>query len=207
MNFLAHLYLSGDISDIKIGNFIADGVRGKQSKTFSTQIQQGILLHRAIDTFTDAHTCVDTSIARLQSTQGRFAPVVVDIFYDHFLAKNWQTYHKQPLAEYAQEFYTFVRTYWEILPQRVREVVFYMEKQDWLYNYASIKGMTKAFEGMSKRTKFASNMLTAPQDLEKDYLLFEEDFTTFFPQLVDFSKKKLEEILQDTPQEKPQEIL
>ena len=192
MNFLAHLYLSGDTSDIKIGNFIADGVRGKQSKTFSTQIQQGILLHRAIDAFTDAHTCVDTSITRLQSTQGRFAPVVVDIFYDHFLAKNWANYHTQPLEEYAKEFYSFVRTYWEILPERVREVVFYMEKQNWLYNYHSMKGMTR-------RTKFASNMLTAPQDLEKDYLLFEEDFTTFFPQLVEYSKKKLEEILQEIP--------
>ncbi len=197
MNFLAHLYLSGDISDIKIGNFIADGVRGKQSKEFSTQIQQGILLHRAIDAFTDAHTCVDTSVARLKSTQGRFAPVVVDIFYDHFLAKNWDNYHEQPLINYAKEFYAFVRTYWEILPERVREVVFYMEKQNWLYNYSSMKGMIKAFEGMSKRTKFLSNMLTAPQDLEKDYLLFEEDFTTFFPQLVEFSKKKLEEILQE----------
>ena len=197
MNFLAHLYLSGDISDIKIGNFIADGVRGKQFKTFSTQIQQGILLHRAIDAFTDAHACVDASITRLKSTQGRFAPVVIDIFYDHFLAKNWAVYHNQPLEDYAKEFYTFVRTYWEILPQRVREVVFYMEKQNWLYNYSSMKGMIKAFEGMSKRTKFLSNMLTAPQDLEKDYLLFEEDFTTFFPQLVEYSKQKLEEILQE----------
>ena len=195
MNFLAHLYLSGNIADIKVGNFIADGVRGKQKKEFSTQIQQGIVLHRAIDTFTDTHPCVDMSVARLHDTQGRFAPVVVDIFYDHFLAKNWANYHTQPLEIYAQEFYVFIRTYWEILPERVREVVFYMEKQNWLYNYQSLKGMTKAFEGMSKRTKFASNMLTAPQDLEKDYLLFEEDFTAFFPQLVAFSKQKLAEIL------------
>ena len=195
MNFLAHLYLSGDISDIKIGNFIADGVRGKQSKTFSTQIQQGILLHRAIDTYTDAHTCVDTSITRLHDTQGRFAPVVVDIFYDHFLAKNWLDYHEQPLEIYAKEFYSFVRTYWQILPERVQKTVFYMEKQDWLYNYRSMKGMMRVFEGMSQRTKFPSNMLTAPQDLEKDYLLFEADFTAFFPQLVEYSKEKLNEIL------------
>ncbi len=97
MNFLAHIYLSGNDTDLIIGNFIADGIKGKKYKKFSPGIQKGILLHREIDTFTDAHPIVRQSTKRLHKNYGHYSGIIVDILYDHFLAKNWSRYSDVPL--------------------------------------------------------------------------------------------------------------
>ena len=92
MNFLAHIYLSGDDPELKIGNFIADAVKGKKYTTYPQKIQEGIILHRKIDSFTDAHPIVKKSASRLFSKYGHYNSVIVDILYDHFLAKNWKAH-------------------------------------------------------------------------------------------------------------------
>ena len=98
MNFLAHIYLSGEDEGITIGNFIADGIKGKKYLSYPASIQKGILLHRGIDSFTDSHPTVRQSTARLHENYGHYSGVIVDILYDHFLAKNWEEYHEQDLA-------------------------------------------------------------------------------------------------------------
>src|SRR5690606_6470869 len=110
MNFLAHIYLSGDDPNVVIGNFIADGIKGKDYQKFPTEIQHGILLHREIDTFTDAHPIVRQSTKRLHKNFGHYSGVLVDVFYDHFLAKNWKHYHEQPLAKFVENFYQLLET-------------------------------------------------------------------------------------------------
>jgi len=105
MNFLAHIYLSGNNEMVTIGNFIADGIRGKKYSIYPKDIQTGILLHRQIDTFTDAHKTVRESTKRLHKNYGHYSGVIVDILYDHFLAKNWNHYSKTPLADYVDDFY------------------------------------------------------------------------------------------------------
>ena len=131
MNFLAHIYLSGDDNEITIGNFIADGIKGKKYLKFPNQIQKGILLHRGIDTFTDKHPTVRLSTARLHKNYGHYSGVIVDILYDHFLAKNWNDYHEQPLAEYVDGFYDLLRNNFEILPQRIQKMMPYMMADNW----------------------------------------------------------------------------
>lgn len=191
MNFLAHIYLSGENTALQTGNFIADAVKGNQFEQYTPLVQKGIRLHRAIDSFTDQHPIVLQSIERLRESQKKYAPVAVDIFYDHFLAKNWLAYHKEDLYNYTQDFYARIRQEAN-LPAKIQMLLPYMIKQNWLYNYRKISAIKQVFEGMSRRTKFASNLLDAPKALEENYEAFQQDFESFFPEIVSFVKQWLE---------------
>ena len=123
MNFLAHIYLSDHNDDLAVGNFIADSVRGKDYLNFPAQIQKGILLHRAIDTFTDAHPIFRQSTKRLHSRYSHYSGVIVDIFYDHFLAKNWDIYCEIPLENFVAHFYKVLQSHHDILPARIQNLM------------------------------------------------------------------------------------
>lgn len=194
MNFLAHIYLSGNNKQITIGNFIADGIRGKKYLKYPKDIQTGILLHRQIDTFTDAHKTVRVSTKRLHKNYGHYSGVIVDILYDHFLAKNWNQYSNVPLAEYIEDFYTNLQDNFEILPSRIQKMMPYMISDNWLLSYASIEGIAKVLDGMNRRTQNRSQMNLAINELQEFYNDFEDEFTKFFDELIHFSAKKLKEI-------------
>ena len=191
MNFLAHIYLSGDDDYLKIGNFIADSIRGNKYLNYPKEIQKGIILHRHIDTFTDSHNTVKLSKKRLYKKYGHYASVIVDILYDHFLAKNWLTYSDIPLEVYVQSFYTLLGDNFDILPIPVQKMYPYMIKDNWLLSYASIDGITKVLEGMNRRTKNKSKMNLAVQELQEFYVDFEEDFTSFFKELILFTNEEI----------------
>jgi len=191
MNFLAHIYLSGSNEAVTIGNFIADGIKGKSYKKYPLQIQKGILLHREIDTFTDQHPIVRKSTARLHDNYSHYSGVIVDILYDHFLAKNWNDYHKQPLEEYIQDFYKLLRTDFDILPSRIQQMMPYMISDNWLLSYATVPGISKILVQMNRRTNNISKMNFAVIELEKYYTEFEEEFTSFFIELESFTSNKL----------------
>ena len=194
MNFLAHIYLSGEDEGITIGNFIADGIKGKQYKKYPLQIQKGILLHRGIDSFTDQHPTVRQSTKRLHENYGHYSGVIVDILYDHFLAKNWKNYHSQPLDEYVGEFYEMLRKYFEILPTRIQLMMPYMIADNWLLSYATVEGISNILTQMNRRTKERSKMNLAVIELEQYYTEFETEFTCFFEELKTFSKNKIKEL-------------
>ncbi len=194
MNFLAHIYLSGEDEGITIGNFIADGIKGKQYKKYPLQIQKGILLHRGIDSFTDQHPTVRQSTKRLHENYGHYSGVIVDILYDHFLAKNWKNYHSQPLDEYVGEFYEMLRKYFEILPTRIQRMMPYMIADNWLLSYATVEGISNILTQMNRRTKELSKMNLAVIELEQYYTEFETEFTCFFEELKTFSKNKIKEL-------------
>ncbi len=191
MNFLAHIYLSFNDNDITIGNFIADSIRGKKYLKYPENIQKGILLHREIDTFTDAHPTVRQSTKRLHKNHGHYSGVIVDIFYDHYLAKNWSSYSDVPLAEYIENFYDLLEDHYTILPDNVKRMMPYMMSDNWLLCYKDLSGISRVMDGMYRRTKNKSNMNFAILDLEKHYAEFEADFTSFFEELIIFSKEKL----------------
>ncbi|WP_412984592.1 ACP phosphodiesterase [Pontimicrobium sp. IMCC45349] len=191
MNYLAHVYLSGDNKMVTIGNFIADGIKGKSYTEYPKDMQIGILLHREIDTFTDAHPTVRKSTKRLHENYGHYSGVIVDILYDHFLAKNWANYSNIPLAEYVDEFYYSLEDNFEILPDRIKHMMPYMISGNWLLSYASIDGIAKVLEGMNRRTKNKSRMNLAVKELEDFYEEFEDEFTSYFDELIAFSKEKL----------------
>lgn len=194
MNFLAHIYLSGEDEGITIGNFIADGIKGKQYKKYPLQIQKGILLHRGIDSFTDQHPTVRQSTKRLHENYGHYSGVIVDILYDHFLAKNWKIYHSQPLDEYVGEFYEMLRKYFEILPTRIQRMMPYMIADNWLLSYATVEGISNILTQMNRRTKERSKMNLAVIELEQYYTEFETEFTCFFEELKTFSENKIKEL-------------
>jgi acyl carrier protein phosphodiesterase len=194
MNFLAHIYLSGTNEDVTIGNFIADGIRGQKYLKYPKDIQTGILLHRQIDTFTDAHKTVRESTKRLHKNYGHYSGVIVDILYDHFLAKNWSNYSNVPLADYIDNFYNSLQDNFETLPSRIKKMMPYMIADNWLLSYATIEGISKVLVGMNKRTQNRSQMNLAVNELQEFYIEFEDEFTRFFDELIRFSAKKLEDI-------------
>ncbi len=194
MNFLAHIYLSGENPKVKIGNFIADAIRGKKYQKFEKEIQRGILLHREIDTFTDAHATFRKSKRRLQERYGLYSGVIIDIFYDHFLAKNWSDYSTIPLDIYVNDFYDLLEDHFEILPPSIQRMIPYMIADNWLYNYAKMEGISRVLDGMNRRTKNRSKMNFAIVDLEENYQGFEAEFTSFFDELISFSDYKLKSI-------------
>ena len=191
MNFLAHLFLSGDNEKIMVGNFIGDFVKGAQLNNYPIEIQKGITLHRKIDHFTDHHEVVRESKIRLRPKFRHYAPVIADVFYDHFLAKDWALFSKVPLKEYTEGFYKMINKYVDLLPSGVMNMLSYMSRDNWLYNYQFVEGIDRALSGMSRRTKFESKMEEAAQALELDYELYEMEFQKFFPELVNYVKEQL----------------
>jgi len=197
MNFLAHIYLSGNDDEITIGNFIADGIRGKRYRNYPIGIQKGILLHRQIDTFTDAHPTVRQSTKRLHANYSHYSGVIVDILYDHFLAKNWLDYSDIPLKVYTERVYDMLTENFEILPNRTQKMLPHMISGNWLLSYAKIEGIQKVLDGMNRRTKNISGMNKATTELKHYYDEFELEFKSFFEELQLFSKQALLDIEQD----------
>lgn len=187
MNFLAHLYLSGDDPEVMVGNFIGDFVKGRNVRErFRPGIAAGIELHRAIDDFTDAHPVVDRSKQRLRPDLRHYSPVVADMFYDHFLAANWDQYHAVPLPLYAAGVYRLLESYREVLPDGVKAMLPHMVGGNWLVSYAHIEGIQRALNGMAARTPYESHMEMATKLLRAHYDSFMKDFTEFFPELARF---------------------
>lgn len=187
MNFLAHAYLSGNSPGITVGNFLGDFVKGKDFSQYRPEIAAGIELHRAIDAYTDAHDIVQQSKIRLRPAYRHYSGVIVDIFYDHFLAANWDKFHPVPLPEFAKSVYRLFDESYELLPERAQQMLPYMVRYDWLSNYANLDGVQRVLSGMARRTPFDSKMEKAVDDLGKDYVAYESEFFDFFPKLEDFS--------------------
>lgn len=191
MNFLAHIYLSGNNSMVKIGNFMADGIRGNDYLNFPDDVKKGILLHRQIDTFTDAHPIFRKSKHRLHEPYGHYSGVIVDILYDHFLAKNWKNYSDEKLVDFAQNFYQNLLDNPDILTERTKGMLPFMIARNWLVSYETITGIGMILFQMDHRTKYKSKMQFAVKELEHYYNDFEIEFTAFFEELRQFTTQKL----------------
>lgn len=191
MNFLAHAYLSFGEPATLVGNMIADFVHGRQQKTFSPVIQEGIRLHRTIDNFTDIHKVTIRARNRLKRACGRYSGVFLDVVYDHFLANDDHFFSDQSLAAFAQQAYHTLDRFENILPGNFRQVFFYMKQQNWLYSYRSKEGMDHAFKGIYRRAKFLWESEAAFQAFEFHYDELKKDYTEFMPDLVDFVKNSM----------------
>lgn len=188
MNHLAHLFLSQSEIDLMVGNYIADHVKGNALQNFSKPIQNGILMHRSIDEFTDKHHIVKKSKERLYEKYHKYAPVIVDMFYDHILAKNWEDYSPIPLKSFCSNAYMLLKSRYPLFPKSAQKMYDHMSEHDWLFNYSSMEGMQKALNGLSQRARFDSHMNEATHDLQRDYEHYKEEFNLFFPELLKHSK-------------------
>jgi acyl carrier protein phosphodiesterase len=191
MNYLAHIYLSKEDKELRIGNFIADSVKGKNFSAFPERVAQGIILHRQIDTFTDTHPIVRKSKDLIRGKYGHWSGVIVDIYYDHLLAANWSDFHETPLEIYVQEFYKDLTDEHFILPIKVQRFLPFMIDQNWLYNYATVEGISVIFKQMNHRTKGKSNMDVAPVELTKHYKELERHFRLFFEDLKKYTEGQI----------------
>lgn len=194
MNFLAHIFLSGDNDLIKIGNFMADGIRGKHYEYLPAEVQKGVVLHRAIDTYTDAHPIFRQSTKRLHERYHHYAGVIVDVFYDHFLAKNWAKYSNEKLEDFVERFYQSLETHQEILTEKTLHMKPYMIEHNWLVNYQHKKGIARILTQMDRRTNDISQMQFAIEELEKYYDEFETEFMAFFEELIVHAQLKNTEL-------------
>lgn len=185
MNFLAHAYLSGNNEDILIGNFIADAVKGNHLDRFREGIRKGIRLHREIDSFTDQHAVFLRSRQRIHEEYGRFSGVVIDIYYDHFLARNWDEYSDLDLSEFAIDIYRLMLANYTILPAKSKRIIPYMVIHNWLVGYSRLQDLQWVFNGMSRRSKkYNSGMEGAVDSLRANYEAFHADFREFFPDMI-----------------------
>jgi acyl carrier protein phosphodiesterase len=183
MNFLAHIFLSGNNLEIMVGNFIGDFVKGAQMDDYPDNIRSGIILHREIDHFTDTHPIVLKSKERLRPEFRHYSPVIVDVFYDHYLAKDWEQFSDITLEEYTHEFYNKIGQFKEVLPDSANHMLTYMKRDNWLYNYRLTEGIHRALSGMARRTPYNSKMEQAAKFLEQDYDAYATEFHNFFPEL------------------------
>ncbi|MEI6061849.1 MAG: ACP phosphodiesterase [Bacteroidota bacterium] len=186
MNYLAHLFLAGTDPEMILGNFIADHVKGSDILKYSPNIRNGIAMHRSIDTYTDQHPVVKSSIARLRTDFRKYAGVIVDMYYDHYLSAHWNEFSAIDIHTFTKTRYDILNTFEPILPLRSARLLYFMEKQNWLLSYASFEGMQQAFNGMSRRTTFESNMELAVINLKAGYTEFRHEFNQFFPDLQQF---------------------
>jgi acyl carrier protein phosphodiesterase len=217
MNYLAHAYLSFEITDITVGNMISDFVKGKQKLDYPIAIQQGITLHRAIDSFTDSHAVTRQAKSFFKEDYGLYAGPLVDVVYDHFLANDPlrfpETGEKEgaiglraPFAEnkeetggtglkaFAQKTYEQLSTRQALLPERFGRFFHYMRAQDWLFNYRYKQGIFNAFAGLARRAAYMGTSEQAGLLFEKYYSGLEACYTDFFPALQDYALRTLQQL-------------
>lgn len=186
MNFLAHLFLSCEREDLLLGNFLGDFINNRELRLFHPAIQEGVYLHRKIDTFTDRHPLVLQGVRRLYSKHSKYAPVVVDVFYDYFLAKNWDKYANQSLREFVDSIYKTLERNKKQIPDRLHGRVRGMIADDWLLNYTTIEGMDQTFYWLKKRVSKPQLLDDAVASLQRDETLLDLEFNKFFPDVVNY---------------------
>ena len=190
MNFLAHAFLSRSSPELLIGGLLGDFVKGRERlQQYSLAVCAGIHLHRAIDRYTDAHAIVHASCALISPARRRFAAILVDVFYDHFLARHWQRYADLPLEEFTQQVYSTLLPHIASYPERLQRILPRMAADDWLASYAEIESVDAALHAIARRfQRYPRAVVLADgvQELLHHYAAFEQHFLDFFPELLGF---------------------
>lgn len=192
MNFLAHLYLSGSDVEIRLGNFIGDYVKGRKFENYPTKVQQGIKLHRAIDSLTDSHPSTKICNEVLKPELGRYAGVVTDVLFDHILANEWEHYSNRELKNFTRTFYMQMLQNYKLLPQDVRRFLPFMIQSNRLYSYKSTEGIRRALEIMSNHSSLPGKADYAIAQLNSNIELYETHFHQLFADLIELSKKEFD---------------
>ncbi|MFC0179455.1 acyl carrier protein phosphodiesterase [Thorsellia kenyensis] len=195
MNFLAHVYLSDNIPLRAIGNFIADSVKGKDYLNYHGEMRIGILLHRKIDSYTDGHPIFRQSVRRLFEQYRHYSPVIVDMFYDHFLAKYFSQFHSVKLEVFIRNFYLQLEDHLSILPKSSQRIVPILLSENWFLKYKTIEGLEEILVQMDKRKPRQSIMHQSIRELLLDYSDFENDFFQFMPLIKTYAKHQADDLL------------
>jgi acyl carrier protein phosphodiesterase len=186
MNFLAHLYLSCEQEELLVGNFLADYIGNKELNKFTASIQDGIVLHRKIDSYTDNHDIVKKGVRRLYASHSKYAPVIIDVLYDYFLAKNWNKYHDASLPDFAHQTYDILLKHLAIMPDRLQRVLPRMVEDNWLVGYSKKQGIAFTFDRMKRRVSKPQYLDNILESMERDFDQLDEEFNLFFPDVINY---------------------
>jgi len=190
MNFLAHAFLADSHPESILGNLMADFLKGREAEELPEGIREGVCLHRQVDAFTDAHPVFRRSTHRIRRRWGRYSGILIDMFYDHFLAANWDQYADQPLRNFADRVYEVLRDHDEHLPERMQKAARRMIQYDWLVSYADLEKLEVSLNRLSRRSRNPDLRLDhAMRDLNALYSDLQMDFRSFFPALVEFAER------------------
>jgi acyl carrier protein phosphodiesterase len=186
MNYLAHLYLAEDSADSIIGNLLGDFVKGRLDDRYGEEIVRGITTHRKVDSFTDSHELILSSKRLVSAERRRFSGIIVDLGFDHFLARNWSEYSSVDLGVFTEKIYDLLKDNENLLPDGLKSVVPRMVEEDWLGSYKEVEGVGKALDRIARRFKRENKLGGAVEELVKNYKELEENFRAFFPQLISY---------------------
>jgi acyl carrier protein phosphodiesterase len=192
LNYLAHSFLSFQNTDLIIGNFIADSIQGNRFDGLTEGIIKGISLHRKIDTYTDAHPVFLTSKHRFSKDFDKYSGVLMDIIYDHYLAKNFEQYSSLSLQNHADGIYDILKNNYDFLPEHAKRFYGYMTERNILFHYSSIEGIQTVLTHLSNLIRNRFELQLAIPILEANYQEIEEEFFIFFKDLQAFCKEQSE---------------
>ncbi|MFA9374877.1 MAG: ACP phosphodiesterase [Poseidonibacter sp.] len=195
MNWLAHVFLSEQKIDFQIGNFLADPLKGRTWENASTDMKNGMSVHKIIDSYTDSHKTVSISKKRLRE-KGLLKPIIIDLTYDYFLTKNWDKFCSIPIYSFSQTFYTQANQRKLYFPQKANLCVENMINRDLLNKYHNLEQLKVSFERMdlrlSERLRQRETALSYFDTVIKNIDELEDDFLTFFPQLCTIVKQNVD---------------
>lgn len=194
MNYLAHAYLSFNDPAVLAGNLFSDFVKGKKQFDYPANVHAGIVLHRAIDTFTDEHPTTAAAKEIFRSRYRLYSGAFVDVVYDHFLANDRQQFTGNRLFEFSQEVYTMLDQYISLFPARFSEMYPYMKQYNWLYGYRQRVGIEHSFEGVVRRSAYLTEGHTAFKLFEENYDELQRCYESFFPALKAFAQTTFESL-------------
>lgn len=190
MNYLFHLYLSGDDPEILTGNFMGDFVKGRLTDAYPERLRRGIELHRRIDSFAQNHASFTASRKRLGAEFGLYRGIMVDIFYDHFLAVGWRLWSGQPLPDYLARARACVEEHRDQLPERLKGLVPVIF-EEMIPSYLSTEGVADALRRFSRRVPRANPLASGGMELTRHYRFLQEDFDAFIPEIRRFAEVQL----------------
>lgn len=183
MNYLAHFLLAEQSSDGLMGSLLGDFVKGRLDNRFPERVRRAIALHRAIDSFTDAHPLHLESRNRVSAARRRYAGIIIDVCYDHFLCKYWTDYCDESLPDFAARVYDLLSAHRGPLPERLEGILPRMIADDWLASYAQLENVGRAIDGIARRVTRSNPLAGGVREIERNYGALGEDFQAFFPAL------------------------
>ncbi|AZD00572.1 ACP phosphodiesterase [Pseudomonas chlororaphis] len=191
MNYLAHLHLGGQRPGQLLGSLYGDFVKGRLQGQFNPEIEAAIQLHRSIDIFTDRHPLVGESLSRFSLTRRRYAGIVLDVFFDHCLARDWMLYADRPLELFTSDVYRVLAAE-PRLPGRLAQIAPHMAAHDWLGSYREFEVLEQVLRGIARRLSRPEELAAAMGELERLYQPLSEDFRAFYPQLQAFAAQHMQ---------------
>ncbi|WP_271409036.1 acyl carrier protein phosphodiesterase [Pseudomonas sp. Q1-7] len=193
MNYLAHLHLGGSQPAQLLGSLYGDFVKGPLDGRWPADVEAAIRLHRRIDAFTDRHPLVAQAKSRFPVERRRFSGILLDVFFDHCLARDWSVYASEPLDAFTRHVYQVLDAE-PHLPGRLALIAPRMAAQDWLGSYREFETLERVIAGMARRLSRPEALDGAMSELEGLYAALHTDFRAFYPQLQQFAEHQLRSV-------------